>query len=181
MGAGFLPTTIYKGQLFFLFGKENIYATNPGYSDFGGGTDDNESYMETAIREFTEETTGVFGSKSQLKKYVNKIGTFHIDYQSPSKRYSTYRTYILPIQYNTDIVECYNNNHNFLKEKLPTKLYKTAKYLEKSQMKWFSLNEIKKHPTLFRKYYRDILKLLLQNSSPITEFVKSSLPLISKY
>lgn len=171
MGAGFLPTTIYKGQLYFLFGKENIYATNPGYSDFGGGTDNTESYMETAIREFTEETTGIFGSKSQLKKYVQNTGTFIIDYESPSKRYSTYRTFILPMKYNQDIVVSFNNNHMFLKEKLPTKLYKTAKYLEKSNMRWFSLTEIKKHPNLFRNYYRDILKLLIQHSSQIKDFI----------
>ena len=173
MGAGFIPTTMYKGKLYFLFGKENIYATNPGYSDFGGGTDNNESYMETAIREFTEETTGIFGSQAQFKKYVKQTGTFSIDYQSPSKKYGIYRTYILPINHNTNIVECFNNNHMFLKEKLPTKLYKTAKYLEKSHMRWFSLADIKKHPNLFRSYYRDILKLIIQHYSQIMDFMNS--------
>ena len=175
MGAGFLPTTICNGQLYFLFGKENIYATTPGYADFGGGTDNNESFMETAIREFTEETTGFFGNKTQLKEYVKKKGTFIINYEPKSKRYNTYRTYILPIQYNPYIVEFYNNNHSFLKEKLPKQLYRHAKYLEKSELRWFSLNDIKKNNTMFRSYYKDILKLIIQDSSQIKQFVQSSL------
>jgi len=175
MGAGFLPTTLHNGQLYFLFGKENIYATTPGYADFGGGADNNETFFDTAIREFTEETTGLFGNKTQLKKYVKQFGTFSIDYQPKSKKYTTYRTYILPIHYNPYIVEFYNNNHAFLKEKLPTKLYKNAKYLEKSELKWFSLNDIKKNDYMFRTYYQDILKLLIQDSSHIKNFVYSSL------
>ena len=46
MGAGILPTTIHDNKLFFLFGKENRFEDSaPGFSDFGGGTDDNETYM----------------------------------------------------------------------------------------------------------------------------------------
>lgn len=175
MGAGFLPTTIYKGHLYFLFGKENMYATTPGYADFGGGTDNNESFLDTAIREFTEETTGFFGNKTQLKQYVKKKGTYIIDYEQKSTKYKTYRTYILPIQYNEYIVEFYNNNHSFLKSKLPTNIYKNAKYLEKSELKWFSLNDIKKNNKVFRSYYKDILKMLIQEAPQIKEFVNSEL------
>jgi hypothetical protein len=41
MGASILPVTIYKGKLYFLFGKERAIDENPGWSDFGGGTDKN--------------------------------------------------------------------------------------------------------------------------------------------
>ena len=41
MGAGILPTTIHNGKLYFLFGKEGKYEDSaPGFSDFGGETDD---------------------------------------------------------------------------------------------------------------------------------------------
>ena len=37
------------GKLYFLFGKEGKYEdTAPGFSDFGGGTDNNESLIKTA-------------------------------------------------------------------------------------------------------------------------------------
>ena len=39
MGASILPVTIYNGKLYFLFGKERDIDENPGWSDFGGGTD----------------------------------------------------------------------------------------------------------------------------------------------
>ena len=52
MGAGILPTTIHNGKLYFLFGKESKYEDSaPGFSDFGGGTDNSESFLETAVRE----------------------------------------------------------------------------------------------------------------------------------
>ena len=58
MGAGVLPTTILNGKLYFLFGKENQYEDSaPGFSDFGGGTDNNEKFLETAVREGGEELT----------------------------------------------------------------------------------------------------------------------------
>ena len=66
MGASILPVTIYKGKLYFLFGKERPNDANPGWSDFGGGTDAKESYMQTAIREGGEELTGVLGSDSDV-------------------------------------------------------------------------------------------------------------------
>ena len=47
MGAGILPTCIYKGKLYFLFGKENKYGDTQGWSDFGGGTDNSETFIQS--------------------------------------------------------------------------------------------------------------------------------------
>ena len=52
-----------------MFGKENQYADTPGWADFGGGTDNNESYLETAIREGVEETTGFLGNEKDMRRY----------------------------------------------------------------------------------------------------------------
>lgn len=76
MGAGILPTCIYKNKLYFLFGKENKYADTPGFAEFGGGHDDKESHFETAIREGTEELTGFLGSEDELRKILKN--TEHI-------------------------------------------------------------------------------------------------------
>ena len=73
MGAGILPTALYKGKLWFLFGKENQYETSaPGFSDFGGGTEKDESLLETAIREGGEELTGFLGSDTQLRSLLRR-------------------------------------------------------------------------------------------------------------
>ena len=78
MGAGILPTCIHNGNLYFLFGKENKYNDTPGWSDFGGGTDKNESYLDTAIREGTEELTGFLGLKKELADKLKK-GNYILD------------------------------------------------------------------------------------------------------
>ena len=67
MGAGILPTSIHRGKLYFLFGKENKYADTPGFSDIGGGQDGNETFLQCAIREGTEELTGFLG-RSKINK-----------------------------------------------------------------------------------------------------------------
>ena len=174
MGGGFLPTAIHNGQLCFLFGKENKYATTPGYADFGGGTDNNESFMQTALREFTEETTGFFGSSNMLKEYSTKNPPYYIDYIPPTKRYGTYRTFILPMEYNEEIVFHYNNNQKFLQKHLPAAVYKKEKFFEKAEMRWFSLDELKKKKSLFRPYYRDIIDLLVLHSANIAQVMKLS-------
>lgn len=71
MGAGILPTTIHNNKLYFLFGKENKYEDSaPGFSDFGGGTDSNESLFDTAVREAGEELTGFLGNDTDIKKML---------------------------------------------------------------------------------------------------------------
>ena len=104
MGAGILPTTIHNGKLYFLFGKENKYADTPGWSDFGGGTDNNESFLQTAIREGGEEMTGFLGSDSELEKMLKTRGTYNIDGERK------YRMHIFSYDYNPSLPFYYNNN-----------------------------------------------------------------------
>lgn len=86
MGAGLLPTAIHNNKLYFLFGKENKYEdTSPGWADFGGGTDNNETLLETSIREGTEELTGFIGSSNDIKQMIKKSGTYNVDYVNPNK------------------------------------------------------------------------------------------------
>lgn len=171
MGAGFLPTAIKDGKLYFLFGKENKYATTPGYADFGGGTDKNESYMETALREFTEETTGFFGSVTQLRNYVSSHGTYHIDFIPTSGRYGIYRTHILPMKYNEAVVFFYNNNQKFLQRHLHASVYKKEKFFEKAEMNWFCIDDLIEKKQSFRPYYRKIIDLLILHARNIERFM----------
>lgn len=172
MGAGFLPIAMHNGQLYFLFGRENKYADTPGYADFGGGQDNNETYMKTALREFTEETTGFFGSIAELRAYVKKKGTYNIDYV-PNTRHQIYRTHLLPMAYNEAIVFYYNNNQKFLQKHLPAAVYKKEKFFEKAELRWFSMTEMIASKHLFRPYYRDIIDLIVHNQEGILNFMRS--------
>ena len=95
MGGSILPVTLHNNKIYFLFGKERDIDENPGWSDFGGGTDKGETLFQTAIREGGEELTGFLGSDNEIRKMLNKYGTYNIDYKSEG--YSTYRCHIFPM------------------------------------------------------------------------------------
>ena len=117
MGGGILPTTVHNGKLYFLFGKEGKYEdTAPGFSDFGGGSDNKESLFSTAIRESGEEFTGFLGNSKDIRHLLTKHGTYNIDHKSEGHK--TYRTHIFPFEYNHWLPHYYNNNQRFLQKHL---------------------------------------------------------------
>ena len=173
MGGSILPVTIHNGKVYLLFGKEREQDENPGWSDFGGGTDKGETFIQTAVREGGEELTGFLGFDDELKKMLNKYGTFNIDYKSEG--YSTYRCHIFPMEYDPMLPHYYNNNQRFLQKRLDKKVIRDTKIFEKTQIKWFSFDDIKKHHNEFRSFYKNIVHLILGHRSAIEEFVKASL------
>ena len=70
MGAGILPVALYKGEVYFLFGRESRHIDHKAsglWSDFGGSREKNETYKQTAIREGYEESSGFLGTKKQIE------------------------------------------------------------------------------------------------------------------
>jgi len=173
MGASILPITLHNGKIYFLFGKERDIDENPGWSDFGGGTDKGETFIQTAIREGGEELTGFLGSDSDIRKMLNRYGTYNIDYKSEG--YSTYRCHIFPMEYDNLLPYYYNNNQKFLQKRLDPKIIRDTKIFEKTQIKWFSFDEIKKHQNKFRSFYKNIVQLILDNKPEIERFIRSKL------
>lgn len=173
MGASILPITIHDGKIIFLFGKERNIDENPGWSDFGGGTDNNESFIETASREGAEEITGFLGEKNDIKKMLKKYGTFNIDYVDPSGKYGTYRCHICPIEYDEYLTSYYNNNQRFLQKHLSKKIIRDMKIFEKTEIKWFSFEDIQRNKKYFRNFYQNIINLILKNKKNIQKFIFS--------
>jgi 8-oxo-dGTP pyrophosphatase MutT (NUDIX family) len=173
MGGSILPVTIHNNNIYFLFGKERDIDENPGWSDFGGGTEKGESFMSTAIREGSEELTGFLGSPEDIKHLLEKYGTYHIDFKP--KGYPTYRCHIFPMKYDDMLVYYYNNNQKFLQQKLEPRIIRDTKIFEKTQIKWFSFNDIKKMHKEFRSFYQKIIDLILENQKSIEMFTKSKL------
>ncbi len=171
MGGSILPITIHNGKILFLFGKERDIDENPGWSDFGGGTDKGESLFTTATREGAEELTGFLGSSKEISNMLKKHGTYNIDYNSEG--YSTYRCHIFPMPYNDYLPFYYNNNQHFLQKKLDPKIIRDTKIFEKTEIKWWSFEEIKKNRNKFRSFYRNMIDLILdkKNKDNIVRFV----------
>jgi 8-oxo-dGTP pyrophosphatase MutT (NUDIX family) len=173
MGGSILPVTLHNNQIYFLFGKERDIDENPGWSDFGGGTDKGETFIQTAIREGGEELTGFLGNDNDIKKMLNRYGTYNIDYKSHG--YTTYRCHIFPMVYDELLPYYYNNNQQFLQKRLDPKIIRDSKIFEKTQIKWFSFDDIKKHHNEFRSFYKNVIHLILGNSSAIEGFVRAKL------
>ena len=173
MGASLLPATIYKNKLYLLFGKEREIDEHPGWSDFGGGTDKGETYIETAIREGGEELTGFLGNDKDIKHLLTKYGTFDIDFTSNG--HGIYRVHIFPMNYDPHLPHYYNNNQRFLQKKLSPKIIKDMKIFEKTQIKWICVDDLPKMKKEFREFYQNIVDLLLARKSEVDKFVRTSL------
>jgi hypothetical protein len=79
------------------------------------------------------------------------------------------------VGYDEQLPFYYNNNQRFLQIKLDPKIIEKSKIFEKAEIRWFSIDEIKKHKIPFRSYYKNIADLLIKNESTIDKFVRSKL------
>jgi len=171
MGAGILPTTIHNNKLYFLFGKENKYEDSaPGFSDFGGGTDNSETYIETAIREAGEEFTGFLGNNNDIKKMLTKYGTYNIDYKTDGHK--NYRMHIFPFKYDEHLPFYYNNNQRFLQKRLDPNVIKKTKIFEKAEIRWICVDDLKKMRPKFRSYFQNIVDIILTQQESIKGFIE---------
>lgn len=173
MGAGILPTTIHNNKLYFLFGKENKYADTPGWSDIGGGTDNDETFMQTAMREGAEELTGFLGMENDIKKLLTRYGTYNIDWGSPSGK--TYRMHIFPMAFDPMLPVYYNNNHKFIEHKLSANMVKNSKIFEKDEIRWVCIDDIPKMRKKFRSYFQTKADMILDQRTKIDEFIRDAL------
>jgi len=176
MGGSILPVTIHNNKIYFLFGKERDIDENPGWSDFGGGTDKGETFLQTAAREGSEELTGFLGDQQDIKKLLKRYGTFNIDFSSQG--HNTYRCHIFPIAFPEGIHLLpfyYNNNQRFLQKRLDPQIIRDTKIFEKTQIRWFSFEDLKKEHKQFRSFYQNIVSMILEKESGIEEFIRRSL------
>ena len=166
-GGGILPVAIKNAQIYFLFGKENELDDTPGWADFGGGANEGESHLDTALREGSEEINGILGSAEQLRKHVknNKISII---------KFKTYTTYIYMMDYDEKLPFYYKNNYEFFSRYLPhVKHKKDNGLLEKSKIRWFTFDELKAEKNKFRGFYQNIVDLILKQEKEITTKVNN--------
>lgn len=173
MGASVLPITVHNGKVLLLFGKERDIDENPGWSDFGGGTDKGETFIQTAVREGGEEMTGFLGSSNDIRRLLKRFGTFNIDFKSDNG-YGTYRCHVFPMEYDDYLPYYYNNNQRFLQKRLPKSIIRDTKIFEKTEIKWFDINELAKRRNEFRSFYRNIIDLIVENKTELEKFAKKN-------
>lgn len=166
VASSILPVTIHKGKLLFLFGKENeMEDSAKGFSDFGGRVEGNESILETAYREGSEELCGFLGEPNQIKLLIQKNGgTFDIIIND-------YHIHIFFIEYDENMPYYYNQQHKFLWKRMDKKMLNDSKLFEKQEIKWFSTSEMKSHIKEFRSFFQEFVKKILTYESEIKKFI----------
>lgn len=169
-GSSVLPVTIHQGKMYFLFGKEcEKEDSAKGFSDFGGGVEPGEDIYETALREGGEELTGFLGNQEDIRKYIDTHGGVY------KINCSKYHIHIFYLPYSSELPKYYNINHTFLYEHMDNDyLYKT-KLFEKSEIHWFSIDEMKQRISEFRPFYQKMVRQILSNVPSIRRFLKKSM------
>lgn len=162
MGAGFLPISVYKNKIYFLFGRENEN-NDYGWCDFGGSSKHNESSIETASREGAEELNGLLGDEEKIKSYITPKNSFFISINS------RYDSYICKIKYDANLPMYYKNNYDFLVKKLCNQDKLNNGIFEKEEIKWFTFDDIERNKHIFRKFYKNVINKILENKEKIIE------------
>lgn len=170
-----LPITIHNNKLYFLFGKENsMEDSSKGWSDFGGGCENNETPYQTAMREGVEEMTGFLGDSKELKKIIGQSGgTYKIVHNG-------YHVHMFYLEYDENLPKYYNNNHHFLWERMDKNTLNKSKLFEKIEVDWFSIDDLKRRKGEFRIFYQKIVDKFLNDRENIHHFANKKLVKINR-
>lgn len=156
MGAGILPVAIYKNDIYYLLGRE---VSDYKYSDFGGSKDKKETTYDTAIREGYEELSGFLGSKYDIQKLIKNNLICKL-------KYKTFTSYVVLIEYDEKLPFYFNNNFKFIKKNFPNLVDKKG-FFEKSEIRWFRIDELYYNKHNIREFYQNIIDDLVVKHSTI--------------
>jgi len=173
-GCGVVPFSYSEGDLYFLFGREakDIRWAEKGlWGDFGGSINrTKESNFEGMIREFWEETNGIFGKIENIENYVKENFEKMLFIYSP-----VYRGVILllPVEYDKNLPKYFNLSYSFSKILVDSKKelakVRNRGLLEKDTANWFTIADLKKNLKKFRKCDSEIIQYLFDNFNPKVE------------
>ena len=159
VGSGVIIVALHKNKVYYLFGKEGSMERdkNCHWGDFGGGSKTGEDLLDTTTREGAEELNGFFGSKHDFEKYILKNKVDEIAYD---KRY----TYLVRADYDEKLPYYFNNNYKFICEYLKGHVqHPTNGLFEKSEIRWFTIDDLKRERNIFRDYFRNIIDIVVYN------------------
>jgi hypothetical protein len=176
VGSGVIMTALHKNKVYYLFGKEGSMERDKKchWGDFGGGAKSGEDLLDTTTREGAEELNGFFGSKADFEKYILKNRIDEIAYD---KRY----TYLVRADYDAKLPYYFNKNYNFICEYLKGHVqHPTNGLFEKSEIRWFTVDDLKREKHIFRDYFQNIIDIVIYNHPKTLSKLKSMAPNVAK-
>lgn len=132
--AGILPVTRIHERVLFLLGKDVRDGT---WSDFGGKCEriDRNDAMNTATREFYEETLGCVVAPWGLRKRM--IPGNCVLLRGETKNGHPYWMYVVEVPFSKDLDKTFAKFVAFLKHKNAA-----ADLVEKTEVRWFGLKDM---------------------------------------
>jgi len=167
--AGILPYSVVDDRVYLLLGCESC---DGSWSDFGGKMEieDGEDSVQTACREFTEETLGVIMSLNDIKNKIKQS----VCLNSVTYSGQVYLMYMVQIPWCAQHSVYFSKTYQFMGRLNHNPIYR--KYLEKKNIRWFPATDILTNRThvRLRSVFYDTLRLnsakivqaLYPNSSP---------------
>ena len=146
MGGGILPIAKKDGNYYVLLSRESVdidWKDAGKWSDFGGSKEKNETEYETAIREGTEETCGVYGNKINIKNLIDNYTEYVV-------KLHNYSTYLVKVNYNPMLPYRFNKIYRNALKNTPKLVYEQNGLYEKDKIRWVNVNDLK----LFSKHSR---------------------------
>jgi hypothetical protein len=77
------------------------------------------------------------------------------------------------MDYDANLPKYYNQNHQFLWEKMDKTLLNDSKLFEKIEIRWFSIGDMKRHKKWFRPFYREMVNVFLSKQEEIKDFIET--------
>jgi hypothetical protein len=171
-GGGVIPVALHDGQLHFLFGQENDVikdaSKNQDWGDFGGSAKPGESEMDTCVREGAEELNGFYGNKRDFRALLLKNQILKLTYD-------TRVTQLMRVDYDERLPFYFNNNYRFIKETSNLRAiaaHPENGYFEKSHVRWFTLEDLKRERGAFREYFRNFLDMIAYRAPEIRRLME---------
>ena len=154
MGGGILPIAKNDGFYYVLLSRESLdikWKESGKWSDFGGSKEGNETEYETAIREGTEETSGIYGKAKNIK-YMIDTNTLCV-----IKVYN-YSTYLISVNYNPMISYRFSKIYNKALRYTPELVLNTSNGLyEKDKIRWVKVDDLNTFSTHSRFWFKPIM------------------------
>ena len=133
--AGILPFSILNGNVFFLLGKDSMENT---WSDFGGRVElkDQGNNINTAIREFYEESLGVILSIDNVKLLLKDKSNFTMT-KTKTLNGAPYYMFIVKICHSDKLPDEFSSRKQFCEY-----IRIDKKFKEKKEISWFSKKQV---------------------------------------
>jgi len=176
VGSGVIMTALHKNKVYYLFGKEGSMERDKKchWGELVWGAKTGEDLLDTTTREGAEELNGLFDSKADFEKYILKNRIDEIAYD---KRY----TYLVRADYDAKLPYYFNNNYNFICEYLKGHVrHPTNGLFEKSEIRWFTVDDLKREKHIFRDYFQNIIDIVIYNHPKTLSKLKNMAPNVAK-